>query len=397
MINTTLDLDLLMERIRKIAKEELQAEKATIFLGDEAKQELHSAYLEDTYLDINLAFGSGIAGTVAKEGKSMIIDDAQNDERFYKGVDELSGFITNTILCSPMFNKEHKLIGVFQALNSKRGKFSKDDARFLEDLSIQAALAIENAWLYAEAQEKRKLEEDLDLARDIQTKLLPLSLPDIPGYDIAAINIPAQAVGGDYYDFMVVDDESLYFALGDVSGKGISAALLMASLQASFRSQAAASAQIADLTSSLNNHIFNSTPSSKYITFFSGILQLQDGSIKYCNAGHNPPLLIKNDGSSVYLKTGGIPLGFISDSPYGDETLRLSQGEILLLFSDGVTETFDENEVEFGESRLSELIASNRNLDGNEIINLILENLKEYSGEDLFLDDVTMLMIKRLS
>ena len=397
MINTTLDLDLLMERIRKIAMEELQAEKATIFLGDEAKQELHSAYLEDTYLDINLAFGSGIAGTVAKEGKSIIIDDAQNDERFYKGVDELSGFITNTILCSPMFNKEHTLIGVFQALNSKHGKFSKDDARFLEDLSIQAALAIENAWLYAEAQEKRKLEEDLDLARDIQTKLLPLSLPDIPGYDIAAVNIPAQAVGGDYYDFMVVDDEGLYFALGDVSGKGISAALLMASLQASFRSQAAASAEIADLTSSLNNHIFNSTPSSKYITFFSGILQLKDGSIKYCNAGHNPPLLIKNDGSSVYLKTGGIPLGFVLDSPYGNETLSLSQGEILLLFSDGVTETFDENEVEFGDSRLSELIASNRNLDGTEIINLILDNLKEYSGEELFLDDVTMLMIKRLS
>jgi len=396
-MNTTLDLDILMERIRKIAMKELQAEKATIFLGDEDKQELHSAYLEDSYLSINLAFGSGIAGTVAKEGKSIIIDDAQNDDRFYKGVDELSGFVTKTVLCSPMFNKEHKLIGVFQALNSKREKFSKDDARFLEDLSIQAALAIENAWLYAEAKEKRKLEEDLDLARDIQTKLLPLSVPDLPGYDIAAINIPAQAVGGDYYDFMVIDNESLYFALGDVSGKGISAALLMASLQASFRSQAAAGSKIADLTSSLNNHIFNSTPSSKYITFFSGILQIQDGSVNYCNAGHNPPLLIKDDGSTEYLKTGGIPLGFVLDSPYGIETMRLSQGDILLLFSDGVTETFDENEMEFGESRLSKLIARNRNLDAKEIIDLILTNLKKFSGEELFLDDVTLLMIKCLS
>jgi len=386
-----------MERIRKIAMEELQAEKATIFLGDEVKEELHSAYLEDVYLNINLAFGSGIAGTVAKERKSLIIDDAQNDKRFYKGVDELSGFVTNTILCSPMFNKEHKLIGVFQALNSKRGKFSKEDLRFLEDLSIQAALAIENAWLYAEAKEKRKLEEDLDLARDIQTKLLPLSAPDVPGYDIAALNIPAQAVGGDYYDFMVVNDESLYFALGDVSGKGISAALLMASLQASFRSQAASGAQIVDLTSSLNNHIFNSTPSSKYITFFSGILQFQNGSVNYCNAGHNPPLLLKNDGSSEYLKTGGIPLGFVSESPYRKDSIRISPGDILFLFSDGVTETIDEKEVEFGESRLSELIASNRGLGSNEIIELILTNLKEYSGEEFFLDDVTMLIIKCLS
>ncbi|MCH8299727.1 MAG: GAF domain-containing protein, partial [Candidatus Marinimicrobia bacterium] len=125
LINSTLDLDELMESIRTIARDELQAEKATIFLGNEENQELHSAYLEDTYLDINLTFGSGLAGMVAKTGKSIIIDDAQNDERFYKGVDEISGYVTKTVVCAPMYNKEQKLIGVFQVLNSKKGKFSE--------------------------------------------------------------------------------------------------------------------------------------------------------------------------------------------------------------------------------------------------------------------------------
>ena len=268
LINSLLDPDELMESIRTIARDELQAEKSTIFLGNEENQELHSAYLEDKHLDINLTFGSGLAGLVAKTGKSIIIDDAKNDDRFYKGVDEISGYVTKTVVCAPMYNKEQKLIGVFQVLNSKKGKFSESDKRFLEDLSIQAALAIENAFLYAEALEKKKLEEELDLAHDIQQKLLPRVFPQKSGYDFHGLNIAAHAVGGDYYDIIELDQTSLLFALGDVSGKGMAAALLMANLQASLRAQAGFHSQITERTSSLNNHICNSTSSTQYITLF---------------------------------------------------------------------------------------------------------------------------------
>ncbi len=396
LINSTLDLDELMESIRKIARDELQAEKATIFLGNEENQELHSAYLEDTYLDINLTFGSGLAGLVAKSGKSIIIDDAQNDERFYKGVDEISGYVTKTVVCAPMYNKEQKLIGVFQVLNSKKGKFSESDRRFLEDLSIQAALAIENAFLYSEAIEKKKLEEELDLAHDIQQKLLPRSSPQIRGYDIYGVNIAAQAVGGDYFDFIDLDQSSLLFALGDVSGKGMAAALLMANLQASLRAQAGIHSHLTELTSTLNDHIFNSTSSTQYITFFSGALNVKNSEIKYCNAGHNPPLLIKNNGEMDLLDKGGIPLGFIQNTVYSESVTSIEKGEILVVFSDGVTETFDENENEFGVSRLEELIRQNKNLGSEEIAERIITGLKEFAMGNPSADDVTLLILKRV-
>ncbi len=385
-----------MESIRTIARDELQAEKATIFLGTEKNRELHSAYLEDKHLDINLSFGSGLAGLVAQTGKSIIIDDAQNDERFYKGIDEISGYTTHTVVCSPMYNKEQKLIGVFQVLNSKKGRFSESDRLFLEDLSIQAALAIENAYLYAEAIGKKKLEEELDLAHDIQQKLLPLASPQKPGYDIHGLNIAAQAVGGDYYDFIELDENSLLFALGDVSGKGMAAALLMASLQASFRAQAGIHSKLTDLTSTLNEHIYNSTDLTKYITLFSGILDIENNEIKYTNAGHNPPILVRNNGAVELLTDGGIPLGFIPQSVYSESYIAIEKGDILIVFSDGVTETLDENENEFGDSRLEELIRQNKNLGSREIIKKIIDSLQEFSVGNPAPDDITMIILKRV-
>lgn len=390
-----LDIDELMESIRTIARDELQAEKSTIFLGNEEDQQLHSAYLEDKYLDINLRFGSGLAGLVAKTGESIIIDDAQIDKRFYKGVDEISGYVTKTVLCAPMYNKEKKLIGVFQVLNSKKGKFSESDKRFLEDLSIQAALAIENAFLYAEALEKKKLEQELDLAHDIQQKLLPRIFPEISGYDIHGLNIAAQAVGGDYYDFVELDQNSLLFALGDVSGKGMAAALLMANLQASLRAQAEITSQIIQLTSTLNNHICNSTSSTQYITFFSGVLDVKNNEIKFCNAGHNPPLLIKNNGDTELLKGGGIPLGFIPDTVYSESVIMIEKGDILVVFSDGIIETFDKDENEFGESRLADLLHDLKSLGSKEISENIINALKDFTAGSPAADDVTLLILKR--
>ena len=281
-------------------------------------------------------------------------------------------------------------------LNSKKGKFSESDRRFLEDLSIQAALAIENAFLYSEAIEKKKLEEELDLAHDIQQKLLPRSSPQIRGYDIYGVNIAAQAVGGDYFDFIDLDQSSLLFALGDVSGKGMAAALLMANLQASLRAQAGIHSHLTELTSTLNDHIFNSTSSTQYITFFSGALNVKNNEIKYCNAGHNPPLLIKNNGEMDLLDKGGIPLGFIQKTVYSQSVTSIEKGEILVVFSDGVTETFDENENEFGVSRLEELIRQNKNLGSEEIAERIITGLKEFAMGNPSADDVTLLILKRV-
>ena len=231
LINSTLDLEELMEIIRKIGRKELSAEKATIYLADENKEELHSVYLEDKHLSINLPYGVGIAGTVAKTGESLIIDDVENDERFFGKIDEASGFETKTCLCVPMHIKGEKLIGVFQALNSDKGKFSQSDLRYLEDLSIQAAIAIENARLHSEVKEKEKIEQTLKLARNIQMGLLPKQFPPFPDksqFEIYASIEPAVEVGGDFYDFFLVDDEHLCLVIGDVSDKGIPAALFMA-------------------------------------------------------------------------------------------------------------------------------------------------------------------------
>ncbi|MGB2867695.1 MAG: GAF domain-containing protein, partial [Bacteroidota bacterium] len=207
ILNTTFDLDKLLTLILDLATRNLNAARGTIYLLDEVKKELWSRVLKGKkVVEIRLPVGTGIAGYVAKTGKTVNVENARKDRRFYAGIDERSGFHTKTMLCMPMNNREGRMIGVFQIINKRSGEFGKEDRLFLEAFSDHAALAIENARLHQAAVEKERVEKEIQIAAGIQQRLLPKSIPQVPHYELAAEASPCKAIGGDFYDIVPLDE-----------------------------------------------------------------------------------------------------------------------------------------------------------------------------------------------
>jgi PAS domain S-box-containing protein len=260
---------------------------------------------------------------------------------------------------------------------------------------IEGRLEIENYRLLEEEKKFIKVQEELRLARDIQQHLLPETPPDIPGYDIAALNIPAKEVGGDYYDFMKISDDKLFFCLGDVSGKGIPAALLVANLQASLHSQSFITHSPGECVRNSNKLIHQNTDFNKFITLFYGLLDTAGGQIIYCNGGHDQPVFMAPGREIKELKTGGIPLGFMADYEYAEEAVSFDDGNLLVLYSDGITEAMNEQEEEFGLERLNTVIKHNQKKGASDMINDILDAVMKFTGETPQMDDMTLMIIKK--
>jgi len=244
-----------------------------------------------------------------------------------------------------------------------------------------------------ELQEKEALERDLSIAREVQRELLPRAVPVIPGVQLAGICRPARAVGGDYFDYLQLGDEQLGLVIADVAGKGVAAALHMACVQASVRSLFRSSADIGELNAQLNEHLCRSSSGSRYATLFTGRFDGSTGTLSYSNAGHHPPLLLHGD-EVVRLSEGGIPIGLFEGRRYRSDHHRLTPGDLLALFTDGVTETPDASEEEFGEARLIELLRRHREEPLEAIILRVFDELAEWSGGTEPYDDVTLVLAR---
>lgn len=247
---------------------------------------------------------------------------------------------------------------------------------------------------------QERLESELKTARKIQERLLPHEMPDIPGFEIAGTSLPSQQVGGDYFDFLDMGKGHLGIAIADVSGKGIPAALLMANLQASLHAQVVKPGDVAEVTSRINNLLVKSTDSNMFATFFYGILDRMSSSFTSTNAGHNPPILLHADEKVERLGEGGMILGFMAGQPYSQQTACLEPGDVLVLFTDGITEAVDmslENVAEnlFGDERLMSVIRKNRAGTAREMQSAILKEISEHTGDSPQSDDITLVVIKR--
>ena len=400
LINSTLDLDELMEIIRGIAIKGLGAERATIYLVDENKEELYSVYLDDKFLNINLPYGVGIAGTVAKTGESLIIDDVKKDERFFGKIDKISKFETKSCICVPMHIKGEKLIGVFQALNSVNGKFSKSDLRFLEDLSVNAAIAIENARLHSEVREKEKIEQTLKLAHSIQMGLLPKNFPPFPDksqFEIYASIEPAVEVGGDFYDFFFVDDEHLCLVIGDVSDKGIPAALFMAVTKTLIKAYSIGNYSPDEILFKVNEELCQENEQEMFVTVFHGILNIHTGVLRYSNGGHNSPYILYSDGTfSGIERTGGMALGVMEDAKYEQKTIRLSKEDTIYFYTDGVNEAMDRDGNEFSYMRLENFFKDIKGSSATKVTKKTMETLSRFISDAPQSDDITVMALKYL-
>lgn len=395
-LNSTLDLDKLLKVILDNALWIVDGDRGTVYLIDERKQELWSRVLTaEEQFEIRLPMGKGIAGYVAATGDTLNIPDAYFDPRFDPEFDRRTGYKTESILCMPMRNKEGKIIGVFQLLNKRTGTFSEEDETILDALSVHAAIAIENARLYEQERQMVAIEKDLLAAREVQMTLIPKELPLIRGYDLAASTLPAREVGGDLYDFIPIDNTRIALCLGDVSGKGLAASLLMANLQATLRNQAQFTSSPAECVRRSSKFLFQNTSAEKFVTLFYAVLDRANHTLNYCNAGHEQPMLFNGNAAPGRLGAGGVVLGILDDFPFQEETVRLKPGDVLVIFTDGISEANDEAKEQFGEQRLEAVIRRYKDRPASELKDQIIAAVKAHAGNVPQMDDITLMVIKR--
>jgi len=342
---------------------------------------------------------------VLTTGEPVIVSDAAADPSLGTGesVIELG---LHAIACYPLTLAAHhegeprsgdlsgEIIGVLYVDGrSSSSLCTPEVTEALTSLAHQAALVIENARLYRALQEKKVFEKELALAHQIQQQLLPKDLPDRDYLDVASINLPCRNVGGDYYDYMLFDDGRTGVVIGDVAGKGIPAALLMSTMQGIFYAQAFSCSGVAQTVEQVNRYLVKRSMENSYLTAFYGVVS-PDGTLHYTNAGHNPPILVRRDGRVERLSEGGLLLGLFEHSQYQCTTTQLNEGDVLVLFSDGLTEASNEQGQDFGEQQLVDLILRLRETSARELLDRVMDEIRSFSHRTNQHDDLTLMAVK---
>jgi len=272
--------------------------------------------------------------------------------------------------------------------------YTESDIEFIYSVGSLAIISLENRRLFLEALEKQKLEEELDLAREIQRNLLPQKIPAYNNFEIAAVNISSKQVGGDYYDIIELSKTDCCIAIADVSGKGVPASLLMANMQAFLQVICRQNIPIDEATGLINDLISQNTADGKFITFFWGILNEKNKTIKYVNAGHNPPLLIR-DGKIIKLEIGGIILGVMKTfTPYQSELIQLQKDDVLVMFTDGISEAMNKGGQEYSDASLEKVSLESVNDSALNIMNKIQSEVQKFTEGANQSDDITLLVVK---
>jgi len=397
-------LDPLLQLIVEEVTTAMEAERSTLFLVDRRKpDQLVSRVAEGLgSKEIRVLFGIGIAGTTAQTRQVINIPDAYKDPRFNPAFDKLSGFRTRSILSTPIIDQTGVLIGVVEVMNRKGRAFTEDDEQFLEAICVDIALALKRAEMVDAYLQSQILTTSLELAREIQMGLLPKdfpALPELKEVDIHATIIPTFEVGGDLYDFFPLDKDRLCFVIGDVSDKGIPAALFMAMTRTAFKMSAlAAPESIGHTMARVNRFLCDSNPQQMFVTALAGILDLKTGRVEYADAGHEPPFILQAAGGVLKVdKVGGLVLGFIRDEEFRTGSMQLNPGDTLVLYTDGVTEAMNVKHELFGADAIEKTLSlTGQTAASQTIIQGLLEGMRVFVGEAEQHDDIAILAIRYL-
>jgi phosphoserine phosphatase RsbU/P len=398
-------LDPLLELIVAEVTAAMQAGRSTLFLVDREKpDELVSRIAEGVVAkEIRVKVGTGIAGQTAQVRQTTNIPDAYKDSRFNSAFDKSSGFRTRSILAVPIVDQQGALVGVVEVLNKKGGgAFTKEDENFLQAICVHLSIALQRAEMVESYLQSQIVTKSLELARQIQMGLVPKEFPALPEFkeiDIHATIIPALEVGGDLYDFFPLDKDRICFIIGDVSDKGVPAALFMAMARTAFKISAIASPESIALTMArVNQFLCESNPQQMFVTAFAGILDLRTGQVEYTDAGHEPPFIRSVSGEAVKVdKIGGLVLGFVPTYKFEGGTIQLNPGETLVLYTDGVTEAMNVDRDLYGAKAIERTISQTEKGAGSEkLVNALLDDMRGFVGGAHQSDDIAMLMIRYL-
>lgn len=394
-------LDELLDEIIDHSNAVMRAEATSLLLYEEDNNMLKFHYAKggkDKYIQSKyLEMGQGIAGWVAENKKSLLIEDCYNDERFNREIDKESGFKTKSMICVPLLKKD-KLIGVMQVMNAlEREYFDESDLQICETLATQCAIAIDNARLSEIQIEAAIIENELETARRIHEKIIPSILPEFDDIEIEVNLIPAKKIGGDYYNIIKIDEDKTLFLVTDVSGKSISAALIVSAIHTFLKTYLIINDSQFNLTEfvkTLNTFLIESTTLDKFATGWFGLYYHNSRHMESINAGHNPIYLFTDEGKRELLK-GGLFLGTL-ETDFEVENIALKKNDLIVFYTDGVTEAWDSNEEEYGEERLLSVIIDNMNDPTIKLLKKIRDNISEFIGDASQSDDLTLGIIRIL-
>ncbi len=371
------------------------AEQATITLIDEEARVSAGTlvrYAAEGEGSERYHLNQSLLGYMLHHKQPCLCNEPAEDQRL-AGV-EIPPTLRN-LLCVPLLVKS-SLIGVLIAFNKRGGQaFDASDQRLLSIIGAQSGQVLETARLLEEEKAAVRLREEVRLAERIQQDLLPRSTPELAGYDIAGFSVPAEVVGGDYYDFIPIDAHRLAFCLGDVSGKGLPASLLMANLQATLRGQALRDGTCRDCLSWCNRLLFRCTATEKFATLFYGVLDARAHLLTYCNAGHERPFHLSAGAEPRRLATGGLVVGLMDNVPYEDDVCHLEVGDLVAVFSDGAPDMENDQIVPFGEARIREILEDLCGQPSRVIVDHVVHAVQAHAGSTPATDDLTILVLQR--
>ena len=392
-IGASMDPERVMRKVIARSLRAVNAEQGSITLVGHERTDPHKTLVRDMVSSSEhkpYHLDQALLGWMHLNKKILSLKNPQQDRRF-SGIHWDKSI--HTLLCVPLIIK-NRLTGILTVLNKRDGEeFNEADIRLLAIIASQSAQVIENARLYREEQKLIKMQEELRVARDIQLGLLPETIPDIPGYDIAGNSIQAQEVGGDYFDVIPMENK-LAVCVGDASGHGLPAALLMSNLQAIIRSQTYMNCSAAECVNRANTLLHKSTQAGRFATFFFGLLDYQKHIMVYTNAGHSYPVLVKSNGDVRILSESGVVLSFVPDYTYQEVKINIDAGDVLCIFSDGAFEVENEKGEQFGETRLVEAIQSHSKKCAEDLLQAVHTSIDDFRGERPLDDDMTLLVMK---
>jgi sigma-B regulation protein RsbU (phosphoserine phosphatase) len=335
-----------------------------------------------------------ITNKVINEGASVLTSDAMHDPRFQSQNSVVLSQI-RSVMAVPLASGE-ETFGMIYVDNPFHSRFKEEDLKVLTTIASVASIKIEHERLLDERLEKRRMEEELKVASEIQMRLQPVAPPKIDGWEMTGVSFPCREIGGDYYDFIKRKrDNRFVVAVGDVSGKGTGAALLMSSLHAAVRAQSQTRATISEVMGEINQYIYENSPSNKFLTLFYGELDPETAILTYSNGGHNTPILARRSGEIVRLDKGGMPIGMMQGVGYEEDAIKFEPGDVLVIYSDGITESINERDEEFDDQRLIDVVRNNLNRSASGIRDRIDEALSRFVGTTAPVDDMTLMIIKK--
>ena len=341
-------------------------------------------------IEPRLKLGEGFLGRVAQSGRPIISPDVSKDPRYFAARKR-----TRSEMVAPIVSND-KVIGAFDLESDELNRYSEDDLAVLQMLTSQVAIIIEKVRLHEQLVEQKRIQAQLEIAREVQLELLPDHDPELESFDISGYVFPTEEVSGDYYDWVKVFDDQIGITVADAVGKGIPAALLMAFLRASIRAGVQTGYASHILLSKINNLLWDSIEDNRFVTAIYGILDTTNRTFVFANAGHNPPLLIKPDGEYRFVEYGDTPLGMFYDARYHQHFIRFEKDQVMVIYTDGITEAANSAGEEFGPDRFAKSVLAGIGLPAKKMIDHVRKDVADFTERKFLDDDGTLFIVKAL-